>query len=74
METVYTFVPSPAHEYPDHPERPARLDLLAARLDEFDARELEAVPASAEQVARVHDRRYAVAIEQVCREQAPAHH
>ena len=71
METVYCLVPSPAHEYPDHPERPARFDLLASRLDEFDARKLEAAPASAEQVARVHDRGYAAAIEQVCREQAP---
>ncbi len=72
METAYCFVPSPAHEYPDHPERPARFDLLAARLDEFDARRLDIAPASPEQVALVHDRQYVAAIEHVCREQAPA--
>ncbi len=72
METVYSLVSSPAHEYPDHPERPSRLDLLASRLDEFAARRLGAVPASPEQVAQVHDHGYIEALEQACREQAPA--
>ncbi len=72
METVYSLVSSPAHEYPDHPERPARLDLLASRLEEFDARRLSAAPASPEQIALVHDRQYIAALEHACREQAPA--
>jgi len=72
MDTVYCLVSSPAHEYSDHPERPARLDLLAARLDEFDARRLDAASASPAQVAMVHDRQYVAALEHACREQAPA--
>ncbi len=28
MQTIYTFVPSPEHHFPDHPEAPARLELL----------------------------------------------
>ena len=71
MDTVYCLVSSPAHEYPDHPERPARLDLLAARLDEFNARRLEAAPASPEQAALVHDPRDVAALELACRERAP---
>jgi acetoin utilization deacetylase AcuC-like enzyme len=72
MATVYTLVSSPAHEYPDHPERPARLDLLAARLDGMEAERLDPAPAAPEQVALVHDRQYIASIEHVCREQAPA--
>src|SRR6188474_3053845 len=37
MKTVYTFVPSVNHVYPDHPERPARLDILEPQLKSFDA-------------------------------------
>ena len=28
MRTVYNFVPAPQHQFPEHPERPARLDLM----------------------------------------------
>ncbi|MFN8428067.1 MAG: hypothetical protein U0X87_17640 [Anaerolineales bacterium] len=45
MPTVYTFVPSPKHVYPDHPERPARLDVLKPRLDSFPAEMIEIKPA-----------------------------
>ncbi len=72
MTTVYTFVPSPAHEYPDHPERPARLELLKQRLGRFQAEQLEPVPATPEQVASVHDPRLVAAIERICRTEAPA--
>jgi acetoin utilization deacetylase AcuC-like enzyme len=72
MATAYTIVPSPAHEFPDHPESPARLDILAARLDSINAQRLEPVPASPEQIALVHDQHLIAAIEHVCREQAPA--
>jgi hypothetical protein len=28
MKTVYSYVPSPEHIYPDHPERPGRFERL----------------------------------------------
>ncbi|HEY2982457.1 MAG TPA: histone deacetylase [Anaerolineales bacterium] len=72
MASAYTFVPSPTHEYPDHPERPARLALLEPRLDSFGATRLEARPATSEQVGLVHHPRLVAALERVCREDAPA--
>ena len=72
MATAYTLVSSPAHEYPDHPENPARLDLLVERLENIPAQRLGPLPATPEQVAMVHDRQWISAIEHACREQAPA--
>jgi acetoin utilization deacetylase AcuC-like enzyme len=71
MKTVYTFVPSPGHVYPDHPERPARLDILQPRLKSFDADLLEAKPATPEEIAYVHNPKLVSAIERICREEAP---
>jgi len=71
MSTAYTFVPSPEHEYPDHPERPGRLDELIPKLDSFPAQRLEAVPAKQEEISRVHVPRLITGLERVCREQAP---
>ena len=71
MKPVYTFVPSPNHVYPDHPERPARLDVLEPRLKSFDAHLLEAKPATREQIAYVHNPKLITALERVCREEAP---
>ena len=71
MKTVYTFVPSPNHAYPDHPERSGRLDILEPRLKSFDAERIEAAPATREQIAYAHDPNLVSALEQVCREQAP---
>jgi acetoin utilization deacetylase AcuC-like enzyme len=71
MATAYTLVSSPAHEYPDHPERPARLDLLAERLEIYPVQRLGPVPATAEQVTLVHDRQWIAAIEHICHERAP---
>jgi acetoin utilization deacetylase AcuC-like enzyme len=71
METVYTFVPSQNHIYPDHPERPARLDILEPRLPSFDAERVEAVPATPEEIASVHNPKLVSALERVCREDAP---
>jgi acetoin utilization deacetylase AcuC-like enzyme len=71
MTTAYTFVPSPQHEYPDHPERPGRLDKLAPNLGSFHAGQLDATPAKHEEIARVHTPRLITGLEQVCREQAP---
>ena len=71
MKTVYTFVSSPNHIYPDHPERPARLDILQPRLKSFDAELMEAKSATREEVAYVHNPKLIYALEKVCREDAP---
>ncbi len=71
MKTVYTFVPSPSHVYPDHPERPARFDILKPRLKTFDAELIEAKPATREEIAFVHNPKLVAALEKVCREEAP---
>lgn len=71
MKTVYTFVPSPNHLYPDHPERPARLDVLQTRLKSIDAELIETQPATREEIAYAHNSKLVSAIERVCREEAP---
>lgn len=71
MSTVYTFVPSPNHIYPDHPERPGRLDVLKPRLDSFPAEMIEPKPATREEVERVHNPELIAGLERVCREDAP---
>jgi acetoin utilization deacetylase AcuC-like enzyme len=71
MRTVYTFVSSPNHVYPDHPERPGRLEVLEPKLKSFHAERLEAKPATAEEIAYVHNPTLISALEQVCRTQAP---
>jgi acetoin utilization deacetylase AcuC-like enzyme len=71
MKSVYTFVSSPRHVYPDHPERPARLDLLQTRLDSFHAEFIEAKPATREEIAFVHDPNLVSTLERVCKEDAP---
>jgi acetoin utilization deacetylase AcuC-like enzyme len=71
MKTIYAYVPSRAHEYPDHPERPGRLDVLEPMLDSFGAESIEASPATHEQIARVHDSNLIHALEEACK-QAPA--
>lgn len=71
METVYTFVSSPRHVYPDHPERPGRFEFLESKLDSIHAERLDAKPATREEIAYVHTPRLIAALERVCREQAP---
>jgi len=71
MSTAYTFVPSPQHEYPDHPERPGRLDELSPRLSSVQAEKLDVSPAKHEEIARVHTPHLITGLERVCREQAP---
>ncbi|HEX5808980.1 MAG TPA: histone deacetylase [Anaerolineales bacterium] len=72
MKTVYTYVPSSHHVYPDHPERPGRFEILEPRLKSFDAELIEAKPATREQIASVHQSKLITALEKVCREEAPA--
>jgi acetoin utilization deacetylase AcuC-like enzyme len=71
MKTVYTFVSSPAHVFPDHPERPARLDVLEPRLKLFGAELIETKPAAREEIASVHHPKLVSSLEKICREQAP---
>src|SRR5262245_24037214 len=72
MSTAYTFVTSPGHVYSDHPERPARLDLLQSKLSSFKAKKLDTKPASRDEISLVHDPGLVSALERVCREEAPA--
>jgi acetoin utilization deacetylase AcuC-like enzyme len=71
METVYTFVSSPRHIYPDHPERPGRFDFLESKLGSVEAERLDATPAAREEIAYVHNPQLIAALERVCKEQAP---
>jgi acetoin utilization deacetylase AcuC-like enzyme len=67
MKTAYTFVPAREHEYPDHPERPSRLEVLEPQLGSFDAEHIDAKRATHEQVARVHQTKLINAIAEVCK-------
>jgi acetoin utilization deacetylase AcuC-like enzyme len=69
--TVYTFVPSPAHVYPDHPERPGRLDVLQPRLKNYNAQFLDAKPASRDEISLIHDPDLVALLEKACHEKAP---
>jgi acetoin utilization deacetylase AcuC-like enzyme len=71
MPTAYTFVTSPNHIYPDHPERPARLDILEPRLKSFDAELIETKPATYQEIEYVHDPKLVATLEKVCLEEAP---
>src|SRR5215208_479244 len=71
MKTIYTFVPSPKHIYPDHPERPGRFDVLKPRLKSFHAESMDATAATREEIASIHDPNLVSALEKVCREEAP---
>ncbi len=71
MTTAYTFVPSPLHVYPDHPEHPSRFDLLKPQLDSFSAQKLDAKPATRDEVARIHHPTLINSLEDICK-QAPA--
>lgn len=70
MTTVFTFVPSRNHEFPDHPERPGRLDALERLLDSFGAERLEAARASEEEVGRVHPAGMIRGIAEACKQGA----
>lgn len=68
MKTVFTFVPSRSHEYPEHPERPGRLEILEPQLGGFGVEHIEPVRASVEEVARVHEIGLIRGIEEVCKQ------
>ena len=71
MNTVYTFVQSPEHVYPDHPERPGRLDILKPKLDSFNVELLDAKPASRDEISLIHHPKLVSTLEKICREEAP---
>ena len=71
MTTVYSFVSSSRHIYPDHPEQPSRFDLLAPRLDYFGAQILDVKSATRDEAARVHHPKMISALEDACK-QGPA--
>jgi len=66
MTTVFTYVHSPNHTFPDHPERPGRLDLLEPMLDSFGAERLDAIHATEKDAVRVHPARMMRGIQQAC--------
>ncbi|MEW5939493.1 MAG: histone deacetylase [Chloroflexota bacterium] len=66
MTTAYLWVPSPEHEYEDHPERPGRLTELETRLDSFDAGRMDATAATRDEIARVHSPRMIEQLEAAC--------
>jgi acetoin utilization deacetylase AcuC-like enzyme len=68
MNTVYTFIPSQEHKFPDHPERPGRLDALEPLLQSINAEKIGATSATPEQIARVHQPQLIKAIETVCKQ------
>jgi acetoin utilization deacetylase AcuC-like enzyme len=71
MKTVYTLVQSSEHRFPDHPEQPARLDILKPMLKSFDAELIEATSATREEVALVHNPKLITRLEEICRTEAP---
>jgi len=66
MTTVFSYVPSREHEFPDHPERPGRLDILEPLLPSFGAERIEAVRAKEEDAARVHPMEMIRSIQDAC--------
>ena len=68
MTTIYTFVPSSGHEFPDHPERPGRLQMVEPLLPSLGAERVEAVRAMEEDVVLVHPPRMIETIKQACME------
>ncbi len=70
MKTIYTFVPAREHQYPNHPERPGRLEVLEPTLKSFKAERVEAMPATFDQIARVHEPALIKSIEALCKKGA----
>lgn len=71
MATAYAFLPAPQHAYPDHPERPGRLDKVSLKLDSFQIEKLDAAPAKPDDIALVHLPQLISELERVCNEEAP---
>jgi acetoin utilization deacetylase AcuC-like enzyme len=69
VKTVYTFIPSREHQYFDHPERPGRLDALEPLFAFLKGVEsITVLPATVEQLARVHQPRLIKFVEETCKQ------
>ncbi len=68
MNTGYTFVQSPLHRYPNHPERPERFAVLKTRLNAFGAQEFDVQPASPNEIMRIHDPDLVSSLEENCKQ------
>lgn len=66
MTTLFSFVPSRKHEFPDHPERPGRLDILEPLLPSFGAERIEAIRAKEEDTGLVHPAGMIRSIQEAC--------
>ncbi len=68
MSTIVTQVLSPGHEFPDHPERPGRFELLDEKIKTFTFESVDAMPATRDEIARVHSPRMIQAVEEAARQ------
>lgn len=68
MTTVFTYVPSRRHEFPDHPERPGRLEMLEPLLLSFGAERIETFPAQKDELMRIHPAGLIQGIEEACKQ------
>jgi acetoin utilization deacetylase AcuC-like enzyme len=68
MSTIFTYVASREHKYPDHPERPGRLDILEPMLNSFGAERVEAVRAAEDDLMQVHPAQMIHELQQACAE------
>lgn len=66
METIYTWVDSPNHLYPGHPEHPSRLERLRPLIAELGAKKLEVQPATPKEILRVHQPALLAELESAC--------
>lgn len=66
METIYTWVDSPNHLYPGHPEHPSRLEQLRPLIAELGAKKLEVQPATPKEILRVHRPALLAELESAC--------
>ncbi|MFO3797798.1 MAG: histone deacetylase, partial [Anaerolineales bacterium] len=66
METIYTWVDSPNHLYPGHPEHPSRLERLQPFMAKLGAKRLEVQPATSKEVLRVHRPALLAELESAC--------
>lgn len=66
MTTLFSYVPSREHAFPDHPERPGRLNILEPLLPSFGAERIEPIRATEEDAALVHPAQMIRSIQEVC--------
>jgi acetoin utilization deacetylase AcuC-like enzyme len=68
MGTAYAFEPAPGHVYAGHPEHPDRLRQLRPLLGAIGASEIEARPATREEITLIHAPALIDSIEEACRQ------